>query len=151
MACHMTALLPNSCSPMADDPFRDLKGPMHTQISDPSMKDWYQYHARKLTHRAQLRESSHMTNLAMALPLNRCGPMADGPFRDPEGRSSLHPKYWTHRLRIGVNISHGISPIEPSYKNQSILRVIWRMHYQIAAAQWWMVHVGTPRVGHIQT
>ena len=45
---------------------------------------------------------------------NSCGPVVDGPFRDPKGRSFPHPKYWTHRWRIGINIGHGISPIEPN-------------------------------------
>ena len=39
--------------------------------------------------------------------------MADGPFRDPKGRSYAHPKYWTHRWRIDINISHEILPIDP--------------------------------------
>ena len=33
--------------------------------------------------------------------------MADGPFRDPKGRSYPHPKYWTHRRRININIGQG--------------------------------------------
>ena len=84
------------------------------QILDPSMKYWYQYRPWNLTHRAQLRESGHMTYHTTALLLNSCGPMADGLFRDPKGRSYPHPKYWTHRWRIDINIDHGISPIEPS-------------------------------------
>ena len=53
------------------------------------------------------------THTTALLP-NNCGPMADGLFRDPKGRSYPHPKYWTHRWRIDINIDHGISPIEPS-------------------------------------
>ena len=45
---------------------------------------------------------------------NSCGPKADGPFRDPKGRSYLHLIYWTHRWRIDINITRWISPIEPS-------------------------------------
>ena len=141
MTYHTTALLPNSCGPMADGPFRDPKGRSYPnwtgwsisisilthraqlresratlQILDPSMKDWYQYRPWNLTHRAQLRESGHMTYHTTALLPNSCGPMADGPFRDPNGRSCPHPNY-----------------------------------YQIAAAQWRMVHFGTPRVGPIHT
>ena len=33
---------------------------------------------------------------------------------DPNGRSYPHPKYWTHQWGIDINISHGISPMEPS-------------------------------------
>ena len=116
MTYHTTALLPNSCGPMADGPFRDPNG-----RSYPHPKYW--------THRwridinidhgispikAQLSESGHMTYHTTALLPNSCGPMADGPFRDPKGRSYPHPKYWTHRWRIDINIDHGISPIEPS-------------------------------------
>ena len=99
---HTTALLPNSCGPMADGPFRDPKGRSypHTQILDPSMKDWYQYQPWNLTQRVQLRESRHLTYHTTALLPNSCGPMADGPFRDPKGRSYPHPKYWTHRWRL---------------------------------------------------
>ena len=177
MTYHTTTLLPNSCDPMADGPFRDPKGRSYPhlkywthrwrsdinidhgispieprsenqgtwhiirrhycqiaaaqwrmvhmgpqgsvlsspQILDPSMKDWYQYRPWNLTHRAQLREAGgHMTYHTTALLPNSCGPMADGPFRDPKGRSYPHPKYWTHRCRIDINIDHGISPIEPS-------------------------------------
>ena len=84
------------------------------QILDPSMKDWYQYRPWNLTNRAQIRESGHMTYHTTALLPNSCGPMADGPFRDPNGRSYPHPKYWTHQWRIDINIDHGISPIESS-------------------------------------
>ena len=116
MTYHTTALLPNSCGPMADGPFRDAKGRCYPQphILDPSMKDWYQYRPWNLIHRVQFRESGHMTYHTMALLPNSCGPMADGPFRDPKGRSYPHPKYWTNRWRIDINIDHGISPIEPS-------------------------------------
>ena len=86
--------------------------PIHTpKILDPSMKDWYQYRSRNLTHWAQLRESRHMTYHTKALLSNSCGPMADGPFRDPKGRSYPHAKYWTHRWRIDINMDHEISPI----------------------------------------
>ena len=123
-------------------------GPIHTPyIKDPSMKDWYQYRPWNHTHRAQLRESGHMTYHTTTLLPNSCGPMADGPFRDPKGRSYPHPKYWTHRWRIDINIDHGISPIKPSYENQGTWHIIRRHYYQIAAAQWQMVHFGTPRVG----
>ena len=115
MTYHTTALLPNSCGPMADGPFRDPGSVLSTpQTLDPSMKDWYQYRPWNLTHRVQLRESGHMTYHTTALLPNSCGPMADGPFRDPKGRSYPHPKYWTHRWRIDINIDHGISPIEYS-------------------------------------
>ena len=75
------------------------------------MKDWCQYRSWNLTHRAQLRESRHMTYHTTALLLNSCGPMADGPFRHPKARSYPHPKYWTHRWRSEINISLRISPI----------------------------------------
>ena len=80
------------------DPMKSYPTP---QILDPSMKDWYQYPidaiSWNLTHRVPLRKSVHMTYHTMALLPNSCGPMADGPFRDPKGRSYPHPKYWTHR------------------------------------------------------
>ena len=81
------------------------------QILVPSMKDWYQYQPWNLTHRVQLRESRHMTYHTAPLLPNNCDPMADGPFRDPKGRSYPHTKYWTHRWRIDINISHEILPI----------------------------------------
>ena len=115
------------------------------------MKDWYQYQQWNLTHIVQLSESRHLTYHTTALLPNMCGPMVDGPFRDPKGRSYPHPKYWTHRWRIHINTSHGISPIESSWQNQGTWHIIRRHYYQIAAAQWWMVHFGTPRVDHIQT
>ena len=77
-------------------------------ILDPSMKDWYQYRPWNLSHRVQLRELKHMTYHTRALLPNSCGPMADGLFRDPKGRSYPHSKYWTHRWRIDINISHEI-------------------------------------------
>ena len=86
-------------------------GPIYTQKLDPSMKDWFQYRSLNLTHKDLSRESMHMTNHAMALLPNSCGPMADGPLRNPKGRSHPYPKYWTHRWRIEINIDHGISPI----------------------------------------
>ena len=92
-----------------------------------------------------------MTYHTTALLPNSCGPMADGPFRDPKGRSYPHPKYWTHRWRIDINIDHGISPIESSQENQGTWHITRRHYYQIAAAQWRMVHFGTPRVGPIHT
>ena len=115
------------------------------------MKDWYQYRPWNFTHRVQLRESRHMTYHTAALLPNSCGAMADGPFRDPKGRSYPHPKYWTHRWRIDINIGRGISPIESSLENQDTWHIIQRHYYQLAAAQWRMVHFGTPRVGPIHT
>ena len=44
------------------------------------------------------------------------------------------------------NLTHRIS-----LKNQWIWHIIRRLYYQIAAAQWRMVHFGTPRVGPIHT
>ena len=76
------------------------------------MKDWCQYHPRNLTHNTQLRESRHITQHMTALLPNSCGQMADGPFLDPKGRSYPHSKYWTPWWRSGINVSHGISPIE---------------------------------------
>ena len=113
---HTTAFLTNSCGPMVDGPFRDPKGRSfpHTQILDPSMKDWYQYQPWNLTHRVQLRESRHFTYHPMELLPNSCGPMTDGLFQYPKGQSYPHPKYWTHRWRIDINTSHGISPIASS-------------------------------------
>ena len=95
------------------------------------MKDWYQYQPWILTHRAQLRETRHLTHSTMALIPNSSCPMVDGPFLDPNGvlyklpildpsmkamaddlsldskrLSYPHPRYWTHRLRIGINICH---------------------------------------------
>ena len=113
------------------------------------MKDWCQYRPWNLTHRAQLKESGHMTYHSTALLPNSCGPMADGPLRNPKGRSYPHPKYWTHRWMIDNNIDHGISPMEPSYENQGTWHIIRRHYYKIAAAQWRMVYFGTPRVGSI--
>ena len=115
------------------------------------MKDWYQYQPWNLTHRVPLRKSMHMTYHTTVLLPNSCGPMADGPFRNPKGRSYPHTKYWTHRWRIDINIGHGISNIEPSQENQGTCHIIWRHYYQIAAAQWRMVNFGTQRVGPIHT
>ena len=115
------------------------------------MKDRYQYWPWNLTHRNQLRESKHMTYHTTALlPIN-CGPMTHGPFGDPKGLSYPHPKYWTHRWRIDIKIDHGISPIETSYESQGTWHIIRRHYYHITAAQWRMVHFGTPRVGPIYT
>ena len=75
------------------------------------MKDWYQYQPWNLTHRVPLRKSMHMTYHTTVLLPNSCGPMTDGLFRDPKGQSYPHPKYWTHRWRIDINISHEILPI----------------------------------------
>ena len=115
------------------------------------MKDWYQHRPWNLTHRVQLRESRHMTYHTAAQLPNSCGPMADGPFRDLKGRSYLHTKYWTHRWRIDINISHEILPLESRQGNQCTWHILRRNYYQIAAAQWRMVHFGTPRVGPIHT
>ena len=82
-------------------------GPIHTPNIGPIDEDWYQYQPWNLTHRVQLRESRHLTYHTTALLPNSCSPMADGPFRDPKGRSYPHPKYWTHRWRIDINTSHG--------------------------------------------
>ena len=80
---------PNSCGPMADGPFRDPKGRSYLHLI-------YWTHRWRFDinidhgispHRAQLRESGHMTYHTTALLPNSCGPMADGPFRDPKGRS----------------------------------------------------------------
>ena len=120
-------------------------------ILDPSMKDWYQYRPWNLTHRAQLRKSRHMTSHTTALLPNSCGPMAEGPFRDSNGRSYPHLKYWTHRWRIDINIGHEIYPIESREINQCPCHIIRRHYYQIAASQWRMVHFGTPRAGPIDT
>ena len=46
-----------------------------------------------LTHKTQLRESMHMTYHTAVLIQNSCSPIAEGPFRDPKGRSYRHPKY----------------------------------------------------------
>ena len=92
------------------------------------MKDWYQYRPWNLTHRVQLRESRHMTYHTAAQLPNSCGPMADGPFRDLKGRSYLHTKYWTHRGRIDINISHEILPIESRQGNQCTWHIL-RRHY----------------------
>ena len=108
---YTTALLPNSCGPMADGPFREGSVLSTPHILDPSMKDWYQYQPWNLTPGVLFRESKHLTYHTTALLPNSCGPMADGLFRDPKGQSYPHPKYWTHRWRIDNNTSHGISPI----------------------------------------
>ena len=153
MTFHTTALLPNCCGPMVDGPFRDPKGPSYLHPK-------YWTHRWRIDinidhgisfNRAQSRESGHMTYHTTALLPNSCGPMVDGPFRDPKGRSYPHPKYWTHRWRIDINIDHGISPIESSQENQGTWHIIRRHYYQIAVAQWRMVHFGTPRVGPIHT
>ena len=76
------------------------------------------YFAAKILY-PQLNFAATLLNFAAILLLtecdpNSCGLMADGPFPDPKGRSYPHPKYWTHRWRIDIDIGHGISPIEPS-------------------------------------
>ena len=53
------------------------------QILDPSMEDWYQYRPWNLNHRAQLRESRHMTSHTTALLPNSCGAMAMVHFGTP--------------------------------------------------------------------
>ena len=213
MTYHTTALLPNSCGPMADGPFRDPKGrsyphpkywthrwridinidhgispiessqenqgtwhitrrhyyqiaaaqwrmvhfgtprvgPIHTPNIGPIDEGLIPISTMESHHRFQLREPGHMTYHTTALLPNSCGPMADGPFRDPKGRSYPHPKYWTHRWRIDINIDHGISPIESSQENQGTWHITRRHYYQIAAALWRMVHFGTPRVSPIHT
>ena len=154
MTYHTTTLLPaqlpNSCGGWS------ISGPQGSvlskpQILDPSMKDWYQYQPWNITHGVQLSNSMHMTYHTTALSPNSCAPMADGPFWNPKGRSYPYPKYYTHRWRIDINIGHGISPIGPDWENQCIWHIIGRHYYQIAAAQWWMVLFGTPRVGPIHT
>ena len=82
---------------------------------------------------------------------NSCGPMADGPFRNPKGQSYPHPqildpsmKYW-YQYRPW-NLTHRIT-----LKNQCIWHIIQRHYYHIAAAQWRMVNFGIPRVGPIHT
>ena len=77
--------------------------------------------------------------------------MADGPFRNPKGRSFPHPKYCNPRWRIDIHSSHGISPIESSWENISTWHITRRHYYQIPAAKWQMIHLGTLRVGHIHT
>ena len=130
MTYHKKALLPNSCSPLRG---WSISGPQGSVLStpeilDPSMKDWYQYWPCNLIHRAQWRESRHMIYHTTALLPNSCGPMADGPFRDPKGRSYPHSKYWTHWWRIDINIGHGISPIESIQDNLGTWHII-RRHY----------------------
>ena len=115
------------------------------------MKDWYQYRPWNLTHRVPLRKSMHMIYHTMALLPNSCGPIVDGPFRDPKGGSYLHPKYWTYQWRIDINIVHVFSPIGSRLENQCPWHIIGRHYYQIAAAKWWMVYFGIPRVGSINT
>ena len=112
------------------------------------MKDWYQYRPWNVTHRIPLRKSVHMSYHTPSLLPNSCGPIADCPFRDPKGRSYPHPKYWTHRWWIDINIGHGISPINPINRSKAH-DISYDSKYQIAAAQWWMVHFGTPRVSPI--
>ena len=114
---HTTALLPCSCGPMADGPFRDPTGRSypHPEILDPLMKDWYQYQPWNLTHRVQLKETMHLTYRTTAILPDSCGPMMDGPFRDPKGRSFPHtqildpsmkdwyqyqPWHLTHRVQL---------------------------------------------------
>ena len=109
------------------------------------MKDWYQYRTWNLTYRIQFRKSRYVTYRTTALLPNACGPMADGTFRDPKGRSYPHPKYWIHRFSIDINIGHGISPIVSSQENQGTWHIIRWRYYQIAAAQWPMVYFGTQR------
>ena len=109
MIYHTTALLPNSCGPMADGPFGTPRvGPIHIPTIGPIDEGLISISTME-SHRAQLRESGHMTYHSTALLPNSCGPMADGPFRDPKGPSYPHSKYWTHRWRIDINIDHGIS------------------------------------------
>ena len=76
-----------------------------SHIMDPSMKDWFQYRPWNLTQTVQLRESRYLTYHTTALLPNSCVSMADGPFRNPKGRSS---RYCTHRCRIDINIGHEI-------------------------------------------
>ena len=66
-----------------------------------------------------------MTYHTTALLRNSCGPMADGPFRDPNGPSYPHPKYWTHRWRIDINIEcrNGTSTFGPQLFGSSA--VVW--------------------------
>ena len=126
-------------------------GPIHTPNIGPIHEGLISISAVESHHRVQLKESRHMTYHTAALLPNSCGPMADVLFRDPRGRSYPHPKYWTHRWRIDINISHEILPIESRWGNQCIWHIIRRYYYQTAAAQWRLVHFGTPRVGPIHT
>ena len=116
MTYHTTVLLPNRRGPNGG---WSISGPQRSvlstlQILDLSMKDWYQYQLCNLTYRVPLRQSMHMTYHTTALLPNSCGPMADGLFRNPRGQSYPHPKYWTHRWRIDINIGRAISPIVSS-------------------------------------
>ena len=153
MTYHTTALLPNSCGPMADGPFRDPKG-----RSYPHPKYW--------THRWRIDinidhgispiESNQENQGTWHITRRHYYQIAAAQWRmvhfgTPKGRSYPHPKYWTHRWRIDINIDHGISPIESSQENQGTWHITRRQYYQIAAAQWRMVHFGTPRVGPIHT
>ena len=108
------------------------------------MKDWYKYQPWNFTCRAWIIESRHMTYNTTALLPSGCFPMAFGPFRDPKGWSYTHPKYWTHRWRIDINISNGMSPIVPSSDNQGTWHILRRHYYQVTTAQWRMTHFWTP-------
>ena len=126
-------------------------GPIHTSNIGPIDEGLISIRPWNRTHGAQISESLNMAYHTTALQPNSCGKMADGPFRDPLGRSSPQPKYWTHRWRININIDHGISPLEGSSENQGTWHMIRRHYNQKAAAQWQMVYFGTPRVGPIHT
>ena len=151
MTYRTMALQPNSCGPMADGLITGLQGSILStpQLLDPSIKDLYQYRSWNITHRALFRDYRQMTHYTTALLPNSCGPMGDCTFGDPIGMSYPHPKYWTNWWRIDINIGHEISRTESSSENQGTWHIVRRHYYQMAAAQWRMVHLGTPRVGPI--
>ena len=101
------ALMPNSSGPMVDGPFLDPKGVLCIlPILDASMKDWHEYQPWNLTHGVPLRKSRHMTYHTTALIPNNKNTMADDLFLGSKHRSYPHTRYWSHRLRIGINICH---------------------------------------------
>ena len=104
MAYHTKALLPNSCGPMKNGPFRGPKG-----WSYPQPKYWtHRWRVDKnifheISHiRVQLVKSRHVIYHTTALLPKSCGPMADGSFRDPKGPSYPKPKYYTHQWRFDL-------------------------------------------------
>ena len=116
------------------------------------MKDWYQYRPWTFTHRAQLRESRHMTyhttasyyQIAAAqwrmvhFGIPKVGPIHTQ-ILDPSMKDwyQYRPLTFTHRAQLRES-RHMTYHTTASY-------------YQIAAAQWRMIHLGIPRVGPIQT
>ena len=111
------------------------------------MKDWYQYRAWNLLHRAQLGESGHMTYLTFALQRNS---QPNGLWSEPLCISYQPSTYISHFPRIDIegHIPVHLWPVDESC-------ITWMKSglpsVEIAASQWQSVNFWIPRVCPIYT